>query len=82
MNSRYSEEICFVARHFDEFSGPDLGDLSSLTLYDILSKSSLRLSSEDSLLKFIPKRISRDSRFFLLEVVRFEFVSNGSMKLF
>jgi hypothetical protein len=78
-------ELKFLSSHFHDFlsSSSFLGEISDLHLEQILSDTSLKLSTEDDLYKFIVSRSSGDSmnlRF--LEFVHFECLTAKTMSHF
>jgi hypothetical protein len=83
MKSSYESEIAFVASHFFEFSRSDFSELNLNIISDIVGHQSLKLRNEDSLYEFISTLISEDSNYSsLLEFVRFEYLSNSSIRHF
>ena len=85
-NNRYLSEIEFVSSHFYDLTSEQLDEflgLSIFTITNILSSSSLRLDSEDQLLKFCDHLYSRDVKYSILyETVIFENVTSEVIKEF
>jgi hypothetical protein len=74
------EVISFIASHFSEISESFLIGLPISTLALVLSQDSLHLSSEDSLYDFVISRFgSRPDSTFLLEHIRYEYLSEGKI---
>jgi hypothetical protein len=70
-----------VASHFYEFSISDFDNVGFPVLEGIVSDPTLVLSTEDDLFEIILRHASQDAGYFqLLEFVRFEFLSDDSMK--
>lgn len=78
------DEIEFIASHISDFPDSALKQLESITLYQILSHSSVLLKSEEWLLTFIINLINeRGSECrFLLGTIRFENISETDMRSF
>jgi hypothetical protein len=73
------DELDFAASHFYELQGHHLDKLSEIQsdlLYEILSRPSLTIPSEDCLWDFISNELTD---FQLLEVIQFEYLSPKSM---
>jgi hypothetical protein len=81
MSGNYETEIEFLASHFFEISLSDICELSYDVIRQVLSHEKLKIESEESIYEIISKRISSDVRYFdLLELIRFEFVSQDCFR--
>jgi hypothetical protein len=76
VNADATQEIKFIASNFLELSESQLSELRFECLAAILSDESLKLESEDSLFRFISRKMKGDpASFSLLEFVEFDFLS-------
>jgi hypothetical protein len=83
MNLSYTSELEFFSAHFYELPEAVIALFTYDELYDLLSGSSLKLITEDSLYQYLSRRCETEPVFFnLLEFVHFEFLSVESISHF
>jgi hypothetical protein len=81
MSANYGSEVEFLASHLFEISSSDICELSFEIVDQVLRSEKLQIDSEESIYEIISKRISSDVRYFdLLELIRFEFVSQDCFR--
>jgi hypothetical protein len=81
ISANYASEVEFLASHFFEISSSDICELSCDILRQVLICEKLKIESEESSYEIISKGISSDVRYFdLLELIRFEFVSQDCFR--
>jgi hypothetical protein len=74
-------DVSVIASHFYEFAVDDFDGLSVSFLEAILRHAGLVVLDEDSVFEVVHRRASADSSYFvLLELVRFEFLSDDCMR--
>jgi hypothetical protein len=78
-----ASDISFIASNFYKFSTEAFDDVDFDLLYDIISHPSLKVDGEDALYTFIIEKFKVDERCqSLLQFVRFELLSRGSLSSF
>jgi hypothetical protein len=78
-----SDELQFLASHFEEFCDANLSILGIERLYQILSHPAFYISNEDFLYAFLSKLVKSDRDYLpLLDCVHFQFLSEASISNF
>jgi hypothetical protein len=82
-NGNVDQILSFVASHFEDFMNSDSEELTSSMAYAALSRPDVRLPNEDSLYRFLARRVVTDlSYFHVFECVQFAYLSSESMSGF
>jgi hypothetical protein len=83
MSESCHAELDFIAANFSNLQVHDMMNLGYDDLYQILSRSCLKIDSEESIFEFVSELTSRDAIFFgLFEFVHFEYLSTESVSKF